>query len=240
MGAVLPKNLSKFLLVSSLAGAVLGWIAVTEQSYGQSTNVALPVAPDVPANLGSDTSAAALLNSMDALNDERKLGVGDRVSYRVVEDQKEPVFLTVTASGELQIPLLGLYHAAGKTCKELAEQLQPILQKDYYYHATVIIGLETVSTLSLGKVYLMGQVHTQGAVELPANESLTVSQAVLLNGGLADFADKHRVKLIRKGPDGKAVTTIVDIEAIYRGRSNKDPVLQPGDTVNVPEKLINF
>jgi protein involved in polysaccharide export with SLBB domain len=187
-----------------------------------------------------DVSTAAMVNTMDALNDDRKLTAGDRVSYRVVEEQKDPVSLNVTDAGELAIPLVGLFPAAGKTCKEVAEELKPILEKNYFYKATVIIGLDTQSTRSLGKIYIMGQVHQQGAIELPPNEPLTVSQAVLLNGGLADFADKHRVKLIRKNAQGVAVTTTVDIEAVYRGRSDKDPVLQPGDTINVPEKLINF
>jgi protein involved in polysaccharide export with SLBB domain len=190
--------------------------------------------------LPASNSYAASVNTMEALNDERKLAVGDLLSYRVVEEQKDPVSLTVRDSGEVAVPLLGLYPAAGKTCKQLAEELKPLLQKDYFYKATVIIGLDTESTRSLGKVYIMGQVHAQGSIELPANEPLTVSQAVLMNGGLADFADKHHVKLLRKGADGKTVTTNVDIDAIYKGRSNKDPVLEPGDTINVTEKLINF
>ena len=57
----------------------------------------------------------------------------------------------------------------------------------------------------------MGQVLKQGAVEIPSNEKLTVSQAILLVGGLADFADKRRVKLIRKKADGTTQVTIVDL-----------------------------
>ncbi len=203
-----------------------------------------PGLPQDPVNLGGpesvNSSTAAQLNSMDALNNDRKLAVGDSVSYRVIEEQKDPVFLTVKDSGELSIPLVGLYPVLGKTCKEVAMELRPLLQKDYFYKATVIVGLETQSTRSLGKVYIMGYVHAQGAIELPSNEALTVSKAVLLNGGLADFADKHHVKLIRKGPDGKNTTRNVDIDAIYKGKSTDDPVLQPGDTINVPEKLINI
>jgi polysaccharide export outer membrane protein len=237
MGAVSLKIVGRNTGLTLLSLA-LSWAGLTSGLRAQ-TNASLP--PDVPANLGdNESSTAALINSMDALNDSRRLGVGDRISYRVIEEQKDPIYLTVTDSGELAIPLLGLYPAAGKTCKELAVQIKPLLQKDYFYQATVIIGLETESTRSLGKIYIMGQVHTQGAVDLPPNEPLTVSKAVLMNGGLADFADKHRVKLIRKMPNGKTQTIIVDIEAVYRGKSDKDPVLQPDDTINVPEKLINF
>jgi protein involved in polysaccharide export with SLBB domain len=200
---------------------------------------ATPDAAAAPATPEVDT--AGLINSMDALNDDRKLSIGDRISYRVIEEQKDPVSLTITDSGELAVPLLGLFPAAGKTCKQLAEQLKPLLEKDYFYKATVIVGLDTQSTRSPGKIYIMGQVHSQGAVDLPANEKVTISQAILANGGFADFADERRVRLTRKKPDGTTETMRIDIKDILdKGHTEKDVVLQPGDTIRVPEKLINF
>ena len=181
------------------------------------------------------------MNSMSALNDQSKLGNGDRVSYRVTEEQKDPVYLTISDSGELDVPLVGRIAAAGKTCKQLAYQLKPLLEKEYFYHATVILGLETLSTHSRGKVYLMGQVRAQGAIEIPANETLTVSKAVLLVGGLSDFADRRKVKLVRKKSDGTSQTTIVDlVEILDNGHSDRDPVIQPDDMIIVPQRLVNF
>ncbi len=49
------------------------------------------------------------------LDDRQKLGPGDRVTYRVIEDQDDPRSLTITDSGDLEVPYLGLVHAAGKT-----------------------------------------------------------------------------------------------------------------------------
>src|SRR5580658_10005202 len=151
-------------------------------------------ASDNPPPEAASPSTAALINSMDALNDTTKLGNGDRVSYRVIEEQKDPIMLTVTDSGELEVPLLGRYPATGKTCKELAYELKPLLEKDYFYKATVIVGLDVLSTRPRGKVFIMGQVHMQGAIDIPADGNLTVSRAILLDGGLADFADRRKVK----------------------------------------------
>jgi protein involved in polysaccharide export with SLBB domain len=164
------------------------------------------------------------------------------VSYRVIEEQKDiPIPLTVTDSGELPIPIIGLFPAAGKTCKQLAEQIKPLLEKDYLYTATVIIGLDTESTRSLGKIYLTGQVHAQGAIDLPANQPMTVSQAIMANGGFADFANQRRVNLVRRMPGGGSKTFIIDVkDVLMKGHSEKDMVLQPNDTIEVPEKLINF
>jgi len=191
--------------------------------------------------MASANSAAAQINSMDALNDETKLNNGDEISYRVIEDEDPPAELVIGADGEIQVPLLGRYPAAGKTCKQLAQELKPLLQKEYFYTATVIIGIDTVSTASKGRVFLTGQVQHQGAVDLPSNETLTVSKVILLDGGLTDFADRGHVKLIHKNADGSSTTTVVNLkEVLDRGHFDKDAVVQPGDTINVPEQLITF
>ncbi|HXC62274.1 MAG TPA: hypothetical protein VNV63_06335, partial [Nitrospiria bacterium] len=72
-------------------------------------------------------------------------------------------------------------------------------------------------------------------------ENLTVSQAILQDGGLADFADKRKVKLVHKKPDGTTQTTIIDLkEVLEKGHSELDPVVQPEDKIIVPQRLINF
>jgi polysaccharide export outer membrane protein len=197
--------------------------------------------PALPGPAGPAAPVAATLDSMSALNDEAKLGKGDRVSYRVVEEQKDPILLTVSDSGDLDVPLVGKFAATGKTCKQLAYELKPLLEKEYFYHATVIIGVETFSTRSKGTVYLEGQVQRQGGVPIPADETLTVSKAILLDGGLADFADKRKVKLIRKKADGTTETKVVDlVEILDKGHTDLDPVVQADDMIIVPQRLVNW
>jgi polysaccharide export outer membrane protein len=192
------------------------------------------------APAGGESNTVAFTTSMDVLDSARKLGTGDRVSLRIVEDRKPPLSLVVTDSGEMEVPLLGRVHAAGKTCKTLAYEMKKLLEKDYFYQCTVILGLDSVSTKSRGRVYMMGQVRTQGALELPFDEQLTLSKAILRSGGLADFASKKKVKIVRK-INGKAETIFVDLGQILdKGHMENDLELQPDDLVVVPEKLINF
>ena len=192
-----------------------------------------------PAPKASNT--VALTNSMEVLDDKRPLANGDRVSLRIVEDRKPPVELAITDSGEMEAPLIGRVAARGKTCKALAHELKRLLEKDYFHKCTVIIGLDFASQRSKGKVYLMGQVRGQGAMELPPDEELTVSRAILKAGGFSDFANKRKVKLVRKLPSGSQETTIVDVLSILeKGKVSHDIVLQPDDLLIVPERLINF
>ena len=66
---------------------------------------------------------------------------------------------------------------------------------------------------------------------------------ILKAGGLADFANKKKVRLIRKkvGEPNGVTTTILDLgEILDKGHIDKDIVLEPGDLIVVPERLINF
>jgi protein involved in polysaccharide export with SLBB domain len=71
-----------------------------------------------------------------------------------------------------------------------------------------------------------------GAVNLPSQEVLTVSKAVSLAGGFSQYAKQGEVQLMHSG---KRVQ-VVDVRAILTGDAKvQDPVLEPGDTVFVPE-----
>jgi polysaccharide export outer membrane protein len=218
-----------FITVFVLLGAqTLGFAQATTMSA------------EKPAN-PSAAGTVAMTTSMEVLNDTVKLGVGDRVSFRVVEDRREPIALFVTDSGEMEIPYIGRVVAAKKTCKQLAREIKPLLEKEYFYRATVIIGLDLIGAKPRGKVYVTGQVRNQGALEIQPDEVLTVSKAILRAGGLADFANKKKIKLVRKQGNQQPSITIVDLSAILeKGQIQKDPVLEPDDVLIVPERLINF
>ncbi len=193
------------------------------------------------ASLTPTLSTVAFTTSMEVLNESAKLGIGDRVSFRIVEEKRVPIGLIVTDSGEMEVPLIGRVLAKGKTCKQLAYELKPILEKEYFHKATVIIGVDSISARSRGKIYITGQVRAQGAQELLPDESLTVSKAILRAGGLLDFANRKKVKLVRKKIDGQMETSFVNlVEILDKGHLDRDPVLEPGDLINVPERLINF
>jgi polysaccharide biosynthesis/export protein len=230
-------------LFLALWGSICSSPSMSAQDIGASSSFSDRVQPldKTQSSLAPAMSTVALTTSMEVLNNSAKLGNGDRVSFRIVEERRVPIGLVVTDSGEMEVPLIGRVMAKGKTCKQLAYELKPMLEKEYFYKATVIIGVDSISVRSRGKVYITGQVRAQGALELFPDETLTVSKAVLKAGGLADFANKKKVKLVRKKADGQVETWLVDLaEILDRGHLEKDPVLEPGDLINVPERLINF
>jgi polysaccharide export outer membrane protein len=193
------------------------------------------------ADAGTSTNSAPTAASMDALDDKQKLSNGDRLSFRIVEDKEEPKPLTISDTGELEVPYIGRVLAADKTCQALAKEIKARLEQKYYFKATVILGVDLFSK-NRGKIYLVGQLRTSGPQEIPSDETLTLTKVILRAGGFTDFADKKHVKVTRKRAGGQeAETFTVDVsEIIEKGKMDKDLPLQSGDLVFVPARLVNF
>ncbi len=175
---------------------------------------------------------------MAVLDDKKKLGPNDFVSFRVVEDRdNDSQRLRINDNGELEVPYVGLVSAQGRTCKELAYSIKSLLEKEYYYHATVILAVDRISEKSRGRIYVYGSVKAQGPQEIPPDESYTVSKAIIRAGGFGDFANKRKVKVTRK--NGKEFN--VDLKrVIEEGHTEEDIVLVPDDQIYVPQRLINM
>ena len=181
-------------------------------------------------------------NAFNVLDDQYRLVMGDQLSFQIIEDRDDPVHLVVTDSGDLQVPYIGRYPAIGKTCKELAQALKVELEKDYYKQATVVIAVDA-KPRSRGKIYIVGAVGAPGPQEISSDETLTASKAILRAGGLTGFANGKNVKVTRSTGDGSndEKTFIVNVSQVFeKGKTEDDLVLQPGDLIYIPERMIRF
>ena len=190
------------------------------------------------------------------LDDSHKLVPGDKLSFQILEDRHIPNLdnrapnpnaepgkaIIVADTGELEVPYVGRVIVSGKTCKDVAAELKVLLEKDYYYRATVVLGLDQMSRV-LGKVYVWGEVRNQGPIDIPPNVTLTASKAILGVGGFTDWAKKTKVKILRapKTTGGTKQEIFVDMDAVLKeGQTEKDVPLQPDDIIVVPRSKINF
>jgi polysaccharide export outer membrane protein len=199
------------------------------------------VSTNAIANASTNALPPGSANTMESLDAERKLNPGDRISYRVIEDQDQPISLTITDSGDVEVPYYGLVPASGKTCQGLATEIKTRLEKRLYRKATVIIAVEQVDRMRvIGKVFVTGQVKTPGGYDIISGERMTVSKAILSAGGFSDFSDKKHVRLARKTPGGDKIYTINVLKIWEDGRLVDDLTIQPDDLIVVPARLINF
>lgn len=209
-------------------------LVCAQDSVSPVPSISKSPSPDLPPT----TSTVMRTNSMAVLDDKKKLGPNDFVSFRVVEDRdNDSQRLRINDNGELEVPYVGLVPAEGRTCKELAYTIKSLLEREYYYHATVILAVDRISEKSRGRIYVYGSVKAQGPQEIPPDESYTVSKAIIRAGGFGDFANKRKVKVTRK--NGKEFN--VDLKrVIEEGHTEEDMVLVPDDQIYVPQRLINM
>ncbi|MGP8238225.1 MAG: polysaccharide biosynthesis/export family protein [Limisphaerales bacterium] len=176
------------------------------------------------------------------LDDKHVLGPADVVSFQILEDRDPAIQLLVADSGELEVPYIGRISVENKTCKQLARELKGLLEKEYYYQATVIVGLNLVNKVR-GKVYVWGQVQKQGPVDLLFDQKLTAGKAILMAGGFGDFANKKKVRIVRgaKSGVGDAQSFEVNmVDVLENNKTDRDMVLEPDDFIIVLARAVNF
>ncbi len=197
---------------------------------------------------GSANAGAAVLTSMDVLDNNRPISVGDTISIRIVEDRRDALQQRVAVTGEIQAPYIGLVGARGKTCRDLAYTIRRELEKNFFKIATVLIAIDILNPddqirereVDLDFYVMFGIIAKQGKYDLPSNEDISISQAILRAGGFAQFADKKKVKIIRKTPQGNK-TILVNVDGIMRqGDLEKDVFIRKDDVVIVEELTWNF
>jgi len=223
------------------AALVVAGCAWSLMAQAQSVSNALPSLAN-PG--GSNMAANTIINATSSyvLDDKHVLQPGDIVSFQILEDRDPAIQLLVADSRELEVPYIGRISADSRTCKQLAKEIKGLLEKEYYYQATVIVGLNLVNKVR-GKVYVWGQVRNQGTVNLLFDEKLTAGKAILMAGGFGDFANKKKVKIVR-GSNAKSGATqsfeVDMVDILENNKTDKDIVLEPDDFIIVPARAINF
>lgn len=242
-----------FALLVSLGACSL--VSAQDPGFQPAQTPRQPAAAQSGGNTAADdVRSAGMINSMELLDNSIPLQPDYQISFRILEDRGEPIRLRVQDSGDIQVPYVSLVRAAGRTCREVAFAVKKELEKSYFKVATVIIAIDVIpknpnaggggSTFGgrYGQEYftIFGQVQRAGKYELPLDEDVTISQAVLRAGGPAAFANLKKVKIIRKTPQGnKAVQ--VDLESIMKkGALEFDVYVRNNDVVIIPEKVANF
>jgi polysaccharide export outer membrane protein len=160
-----------------------------------------------------------------ALNDEYRLGPGDKLRIEVYKDPQLSQSVQVRPDGKITLPLIGDLEATGHTPIELRDTIAHAL-KEYITNPTVTVIVVEATTAT---AYVMGEVNHPGAVTLQT--PLTVIQALAVAGGLKDFADTKNIRVLRKTSFGVQTILFNYKEAL---KSSPAPIyLRSGDTVVV-------
>lgn len=162
------------------------------------------------------------------MNDDTfRIGVEDVLAISVWRDNDLTRDVPVRPDGRISLPLLQDIDAAGKTPKELAQEIQKRL-KEYLSAPSVTVIVKEVNSL---KAYLTGEVVRPGPILL--RSPVRLLQGISLAGGLTPFGGRSGILIYRKSAQGEKVIEL-SYKDLMTGKKPEDNVLlEPGDTVVV-------
>ena len=130
--------------------------------------------------------------------------------------------------GKITYPLIGEVQAAGRTVKQLQEEVLKRLEKFVTdAHVTVIL-LKAQNY----KIYVTGKVMRPG--EFLTGKPANVMQAISMAGGLTPFASPGSIMVLRTVA-GKEMVYPFNYKEVAKGQFlEQNRILLPGDVVVVP------
>jgi len=134
----------------------------------------------------------------------------------------------VASDGTIAMPLIGRVPAAGQT----PDQLKADLDKRYARYIHGANATVRVSDPASHVFYVLGEVNKPGVYKLHSGEVL--SQALAEAGGLGQFADAGKIRILRHKENETVVLTVNYYVVRSGGDVSADVPVEPGDTVSVP------
>jgi polysaccharide export outer membrane protein len=188
--------------------------AVAAPAFAQAQGAAAKPAPVLPAGV---TPPAGYI-----------IGPDDQLSVVYWREKDMSADVVVRPDGLISLPLLNEVQASGLT----PEQLRAAITKG----ATKFVEEPTVSVvvkaINSRKVFITGQVGKPGYY--PIAGPTTVLQLIATAGGVAEYANKSKISIIRK-EGGKDVSFRFNYGDVIKGKNLTQNIeLKPGDTVVVP------
>lgn len=200
--------------------------------WGVPAFAAAPTAPSAavsPTGQGVASAAAATQAAIDS--PDYRIGPGDVLQVFVWRNPELSVSVPVRPDGKISTPLINDIVAVGKSPSQLAADMEVVLA-EFIRDPKVNIILTSAASV-FNQVRVVGQVRAPQA--LPYREGMTALDALMIVGGLTEFAAGNRSYVLRQGQDGKDAKVKVRLEALVKGSLKENVRLRAGDVLVVPE-----
>ncbi|WP_419815072.1 SLBB domain-containing protein [Glacieibacterium sp.] len=155
------------------------------------------------------------------------LGPDDTVQIQVYGQTDASITTRIKSDGTIVMPLIGSIKATGQTTLSLADLITKKLVSGGFFKAPVV-NVE-VGGFASRTVNVAGKVGAPGIY--PLDRAYRVLEVLLKAGWVRENGANYIY--LRRGSDYKE--TRLDTEALVRGTADKDPLLEPNDTLYVPD-----
>jgi polysaccharide export outer membrane protein len=207
------------LVACFIAGSVFA------QTSDSSPPSAAPPASKSPGDSGAALSAAS---------PQYILRLGDVVQVKVYQEDDLTSISRIGKDGSINVPLIGSVNVASNTLEKATTIVRDLLAKDFLVDPQVNLN---VTEFAKRHFTVLGQVQHPGAYDMPADEGVSLLQAIATAGGYTRIANAHKLTVQRKvGKETKLFK--VDADALANNKSDKPFDIQPDDVIVVGERWL--
>ncbi|MFC5385298.1 polysaccharide biosynthesis/export family protein [Aquamicrobium segne] len=157
---------------------------------------------------------------------EQLLAANDVLEINVYNADTLNRVVQVDPSGRISLPLIGVQMAAGKSVRQLEQDLEKAYGTSYLQSPDITVFLKESASQ---RVTVDGEVAKAGLYQVAA--STTLLDAIALAGGLRDIADPSKVYVFRNVGGARLVANY-SVEQIRSGRL-ANPRIYGGDVIMV-------
>jgi len=181
------------------------------------------------AKKNNDTVSAEM---PDSRNIEYLIGPGDKLQIFVWRNPELSTTIPVRPDGRISLPLIDDIVAADKTPLALAGQIKIRLAR-YIREPNVSVMVIEFGGAYNQQVKVVGEVANAQAI--PYRKNMTALDAMIVVGGLTEYAAGNRATIIRKHEFGTDTIPLRLNDLLKKGKVKKNISLLPGDILLVPE-----
>ena len=135
-------------------------------------------------------------------------GTGGNVSGASVSGGNGNYYFTglkVDSNGDIHVFGIGFIKAEGRTLREISEEIQEKVNENF------VEGKSEVRLNTDGiRYYVLGDIETTGVTgeKVAYKNTLSITEAIAMNGGLNRTIDRKNIRLHRKLPEGIKIVTL--------------------------------
>lgn len=169
------------------------------------------------------------------------LTLADKVRIVVYQEDDLTSLSRIDARGRVNLNLIGEIAIGGMTVNEAQTAIENAYKAGRFLrNPQVTVSVEEYAPRI---VSIQGRIRNAGDYTLPIESTLTVVELVTKAGGIDDIGKGSAVTVTRIMPDGTKKVFTVDVDSVIKGKKDSKSddstmLLQPGDIVYVPERLI--
>jgi protein involved in polysaccharide export with SLBB domain len=234
---MLSRTLTCLLAILGLAGCSSGGFSEREADVSASRFEA-DAAPG-PSERSPDTNSGGG-GAAAAASSDYQLKPRDQVIFEMFNEPDVKTTQRLSSKGEMTLPLIGAVNLAGMSLRQAEQTIRERYEEGGYYTDPQVIL--SVAEYGAHYVQVLGQVNRPNRIELPIEAtSIGLMDAITQAGGFTRLAKTNAVRITRQTARGAERHFTVDVRDFLGSRGGyraEEFVLQPGDVVFVPERII--